>query len=136
MATTPDQISPEQEKGVIALLHEPTIAKAAEAVGISETTMHRWLKDPAFGRAYANARRDAFRHAIALTQKYAPAAVQTLMKVMQDPAAPHSAKVSASTALLKFSRESIELDDLAARVEQLEQASAQPDRPYMPARAA
>ncbi len=117
----PDTLSPEQEKGIVALLSEPTIQKAALAVDVSDTTMHRWLETPAFGRAYRNARREGFRHAIALTQKYAVYAVQTLMKVMQDPAAPHSAKVSASGLLLKFSRESIELDDLVARVEALEQ---------------
>ena len=130
----PDSLSPEQERGIVALLTEPTIQKAAQAVGVSDTTMHRWLELPAFSRAYRNARREGFRHAIALTQKYAVHAVQTLMKVMQDPTAPHSAKVSASGLLLKFSRESIELDDLAARVEALEQTSTpgnvSPQRPF------
>ena len=131
----PDSLSPEQERGIVALLAEPTIQKAALAVGVSDTTMHRWLELPAFGRAYRNARREGFRHAIALTQKYAAHAVQTLMKVMSDPTAGHSAKVSAAGLLLKFSRESIELDDLAARVEALEQSSAPaggigPQRPF------
>ena len=40
-----------------------------------------------------------------------------------DSAAPPSAKVSAATALLKIGREGIELDDLAARVDTLEQAA-------------
>ena len=44
----------------------------------------------------------------------------TLARVMADPNAPHTAKVSAATAMLRFGRESIELDDLAARVEALE----------------
>ena len=34
--------------------------------------------------------------------------------------AANAAKVSAATAMLKFGRESIELDDLAARIETLE----------------
>ena len=121
----PDNLSADQEKGIIALLSEPTIQKAAQTVGVSETTLHRWLKDPAFGRAYSTARREAFRHAISLTQRYAPHMVQVLMKVANDPAAAHSAKVSAATALLKFSRESIELDDVVQRVEALEQATKQ-----------
>lgn len=41
--------------------------------------------------------------------------------------AAHTAKVSAATALLKFSRESIELDDLAGRVEALERGDLGPD---------
>jgi transposase-like protein len=103
-------LPPDKEKGIIALLREPTVPKAAEAIGVDESTLYRWLRE---------ARREAFRHAISLTQKYAPMAIQVLMKVATDPAAGHSAKVSAATALLKFSRESIELDDLAARVEAL-----------------
>ena len=42
-----------------------------------------------------------------------------------DAGATHSAKVSAANALLRFGREAIELDDVVARVEALEQASDQ-----------
>jgi hypothetical protein len=87
---------------------------------MGERTLHRWLEDPAFSRAYRTARRQAFSHAISLTQLYAPAAVTELVRVMTDPSAPHAARVAASTALLKFGREGIQLDDLAGRVETLE----------------
>ena len=122
---TPDQygLKPEQERAVVALLNEPTVKKAAEVAEVSEATLHRWLRESAFAKVYRDARREAFRHAISLTQKYAPMAIQILMKVASDPAAAHSAKVSAALGLLKFSRESIELDDLAARVEALEQSA-------------
>ena len=122
-ARGPDTISLDQQKAIIALLREPTVAKAAEAVGIDESTLYRWMKEPGFGKEFRDARRDSFRHAVGLCNRYAPVAVQTLMKVMADATAPHSAKVSAATALLKFSRESIELDDVVARVEALEQAA-------------
>ena len=72
------------------------------------------------GAAYRAARRQAFDQAIALTQRYASLAVTTLAKVMADASAANAAKVSAATAMLKFGRESIELDDLAARIETLE----------------
>ena len=116
-----DGLTPEQERAILSMVNEPTVRKAAEAAGVSEGTIYRWLREPGFSAAYRAARRENFRHAIALTQRYAPAAVQTLMKVMQDPGAGHAAKVSAATTLLKFSRESIELDDLVERVEMLEQ---------------
>ncbi|MFN0131451.1 MAG: hypothetical protein ACKVW3_02800, partial [Phycisphaerales bacterium] len=63
------------------------------------------------------------------TQRYAPLAVQTLASVAADKSAPHSSRVSASTAILKFSRDSIEIDDLAARVETLEQAAKATQHP-------
>lgn len=49
-------------------------------------------------------------------------AVHTLGKIMADQAVGAAARVSAATALLKFSRESIELDDLASRVDELERS--------------
>ena len=120
---TTDVIGSDQEKAIIALVNEPTVKKAADSLGINESTIYRWMKEPAFAQAYREARRENFRHAIALTQRYAPAAVQTLMKVMQDPGSAHASKVSAATALLKFSRESIELDELVQRIEVLEQSN-------------
>ena len=68
---------------------------------------------------------EAFGQAIALTQRYAPVAVNTLVQVMMDDSAPSSSKVAAATTLLRFGREGIELDDLAVRVEALEQATPQ-----------
>ena len=115
-----DNLDATQERAIIALLNHPTIREAAKSLDIGERTLHTWLDQPAFSSAYRRARRQAFAQAISLTQRYAPMAVQTLAKVASDPNVPAAAKVSASTALLKFSRESIELDDVVERVEALE----------------
>ena len=104
------------------MLNEQTIGRAADAAGVSQRTLYRWLDKPAFSRAYHRARREAFGQAIALTQRYAPLAVNTLAQVMMDASAPASSKVAAAVGLLRFGREGIELDDLAARVEALEKA--------------
>lgn len=50
--------------------------------------------------------------------------MHTLGKILADGSAPHAAKVSAATAVLKFARESLELDDLARRVDELESHAA------------
>lgn len=115
-------ITPKQEAAVVALLNEPTVARAAATADVDERTLHRWLADPPFARAYRSARRVAFAQAIAVTQRYAPVALHTLAKIMSDTAVGASARVSAATAILKFSRESIELDDLASRVDELEKS--------------
>ena len=115
-----DNLTPNQEKAIIALLAEPSLSKAAAACGTGERTLYRWLREPAFKSAYRSARREAFSHAIALTQRYAPLAVQTLAKVMADDNAPHTARVQAATSLLRFGRDGIELDDLQERLEALE----------------
>ncbi len=123
-----DGLTAPQERAIIALLNEQTVGRAAAAAEVGQRTLYRWLKDPTFSRAYREARRDAFGQAIALTQRYAPLAVNTLAQVMMDDNAPSSSKVAAATTILRFGREGIELDDLAARVDALEQAAPQREK--------
>lgn len=120
-----DNLTPKQEQAIVALIQEHNVQKAAAAAKVGPRTIYRWLKEHDFDRAYKRARRDAFSQAIALTQRYAALAVNTLAKVMTDESAPHSAKVQAATTILKFGREGIELDDLAARIDALEQTAGQ-----------
>jgi len=124
-----DGLTPKQERTIIALLHEPTLPRAAETVGVHEKTVYRWLTEPRFSSVYRRTRREAFGQAIALTQKYAPMAVQTLAKVMLDPNAPAHARVTAATSLLRFGRDGIELEDLAARVDALEMVRQEEGNP-------
>jgi hypothetical protein len=119
----PDGLTPKQGQAIDALLREPTLARAAAAAGVNDRTLRRWLVEPAFRSALLAARREAFGQAIGLTQRYAPVAVATLVKVMNDASAAASAKVTAAGVLLRFGREGIELDDLAERVDALERAA-------------
>jgi hypothetical protein len=116
-----DGLTVRQEKAVIALINETTVAGASRASGIGERTLHRWLKEPNFNKCYRRARREAFNMSIAMTQRYAAVAVNNLAKIMNDPSSNNTARVTAAVALLRYGRESIELDDLAARVDQLEE---------------
>jgi hypothetical protein len=45
------------EAAIAALLAEPTIEAAARKAGISESTLLRWLQEPAFKAAFRAARR-------------------------------------------------------------------------------
>ncbi|MFO0858008.1 MAG: hypothetical protein U0640_11690 [Phycisphaerales bacterium] len=116
----PSAFTPKQDQAIVALLAEPSIARAAVVVGVSERTIHRWLEDDMFARAFRKARREAFSQAIAACQRYTPLAVHALAKIVTDGSVQASARVSAASALLKFGRDSIELDDLASRIETLE----------------
>ncbi len=120
-----DGLTKRHEQAIVALLNEPTLPLAAKAAGIGRRTLNRWLADPVFSRAYRHARREAFSHAVALTQRYAPVAVNVLAKIMADASTPTHARVTAAATLLRFGREGIELDDLAARIESLESAIEQ-----------
>ncbi len=120
---TVDGLSPKQEETILALLHEPSVSKAAAAVGAGERTVYRWMEEPQFRDAYHRARREGFRQSVGLVLKYVPLAVQTLAQIMVDTTAPHTARVMAASYLLRYGRDSMEMDDLAARMQALENAA-------------
>lgn len=71
---------------------------------------------------------------MAMTQRYAGHAVQTLAKIMTEPTAPWTARVQAAVAILRFGREGVEIEDLQERIEALEQAAGVAARPLALAR--
>ncbi len=125
-----DDLPQKQQEAILALLSETSIAKAASKIGASEKTVRRWLEEPLFASEYRRARREAFGQAIALVQRYATMAVNVMVRVMADTASPPPSRVAAAAAILRFGREGIELDDLAARIDALERASEQPPQSH------
>jgi DNA-binding MurR/RpiR family transcriptional regulator len=114
-----------KEKAIAALLVQPSIEGAAKSAGISEATLLRWLKDEAFATSYREARREVVSQAIAQLQGACGAAVKTLTDIAEDASAPASSRVAAARAILDTSIKSVEIEDLAARIELLEQLTAQ-----------
>ena len=116
-----DGLNPQQEEAILALLAEPSVGKAALACGVPERTLYRWLDESSFARAHHDARRKGFSHAMGLVHRYTPMAVQTLAKIMVDERSPCSSRVAAALGLLKIGRESIETEDLHARILAIEE---------------
>ena len=115
-----------RERAVMALLVEPTIARAAQAAGTSERTLYRWMReDEDFKTMYRLAKREAFGQAVNLCQRLAPAAIHALAKVMTDPTASANAKVAAASAILKFGSDAIELEDITERLDRIERKVAE-----------
>ena len=69
------------------------------------------------------ARRAVHGQSIARLQHATGAAVSTLLKVMIDPSTPASTKVRAAHSVLEYSAKWIEIEDIEARVEELERAA-------------
>jgi hypothetical protein len=117
------QLSAKQLEAILALLSEPSIQKAATKIGVHEKTLWRWIDEPEFGAEYRKAKRDTYTQAIGIMQRYATTAVNTIVRVMTDSVSPPNARITAASAMLRLGRQGIELDDLAARVDALEQAA-------------
>ena len=109
-----------REEAVAALLTHRNVEDAARAAGVGVSTLLRWMKEPEFEAAYREARRAAFGQSVARLQQASSAAVSTLLKVMVDPASPPSTKVRAADSVLDHAAKAIEIEDLDARLTDLE----------------
>jgi DNA-binding MurR/RpiR family transcriptional regulator len=112
-----------KEEAVVALLTQRTMEDAARSIGVSTSTMTRWLNEPEFANAYREARRSAFSQAIARLQQASATAVTVLIKVMVDAATPASSRVRAADSVLNHAAKAIELEDIEVRVSELERAA-------------
>ena len=121
MADTIGKINRTEEKLLIALLEKPTIADAAAAAGLSETSVYRWLRNPAFKERYKEARRQIMAGAVGALQKATGTAVKTLIEVMDSPTAPPAAKVSAARAILEFGFEAVKIEDIVDQLKKLDE---------------
>jgi len=112
-----------KEEAIAALLSQRNIEEAAKASGIGANTLLRWLKMPEFQAAYREARRAAFGQSIARLQQGTAAAATTLLKTMIDANTPASVKVRAAEAIFNHAAKAIEIEDIEARVSELERAA-------------
>ena len=112
-----------KEAAIAALLTARNTEEAARAVGIGPATLRRWQKDPEFDSAYREALRSAYKQSIGRMHQASSAAVSTLLKVMVDSATPPATKVRAADSILGHTAKAIELDDIEARVSELERAT-------------
>ena len=113
-----------KEEAIAALLTQRNIEEAARSIGVAPTTLLNRQKLPEFETAYREARRAAYRQAVARLQQGTSAAATTLLKTMIEPATPASVRVRAAEAIFNHAAKAIETEDIEARVAALEQAAS------------
>ena len=110
-----------KEQAIVALLTQPNVERAAEAIQISYATLRRWMKDQTFRQDYMAARRESMVQAVGFLQQAASTAVEALVTVAQDKEAPHSARVQAARCILEIGFKAMEQEDIGERLAILEQ---------------
>jgi hypothetical protein len=117
-----------KEEAVAAILSQRSLDEAARVVGIGVATLTRWQKLPEFQEALRRARREAFSQTVGRLQQGSSAAATTLLKVMLDQSTPASTKVRAAESIMSHAMKAIELEDVLARLTELERAAGASDR--------
>ncbi len=87
---------------VAALLSNATVRGAAEAAGVSESTVYRRLRDAGFRRELKEQRLRVYSHALQRLQVAAEGAVDVLEEVMRDKRAPLSARIKCAVHVLEL----------------------------------
>jgi hypothetical protein len=112
-----DHLKDKQRRLIAALLTEPTVEAAADAVGIGRRTAWTWLSTDTFREAYQAASRARLDATVGRLRALASDAVETLRQALTDDRT--SNRIRAAIALLDVSVK-VELDELARRIEALE----------------
>ena len=113
------KLTRKQDVAILALLSEPTHARAAAKVRISESTLHRWLHLPEFLAAYRAARSRMVEGAIATLQRLGTNAVVALGKNLT--CGHPTSEIRAAIAILNFSMRGVEMLDLESRLAEVEE---------------
>ena len=123
MAGHGEKLGRKQEEAIAALLTQRNIEEAARAAGIGTRTLIRWLKLPEFGKEYRKARREAVQQSVARMQQATGAAASIVLKLMTDPNVPAAVKLRAAECVFDRAFKGVELEDLEARLFELERAA-------------
>ena len=117
---TPEDLSARQALAMDALLQGATQAEAGHAAGVTDRTVRLWLQEPAFGATLRQARGAVWSETTTLLHAASRDAVRTLQAVMNsDQSRPYERVVAART-ILQLGARAAEIEDLGARITELE----------------
>jgi transposase-like protein len=112
-----------KDKAILALLSHSTIEAAAQDVGVTRKTLHRWLKEEDFKEKLEEAKRETVGLLTIRVRASMQEALNTLTEVMGDREMPAHARVSAAKAVLDAGFKAIEQEDILVRLDKLEAGS-------------
>ena len=109
-----------QRKVLDAMMTGCTDVEAAKRAGCTTRAIYNWRRRPKFEAALREARQGAQARTFALIQSAAPNAVKMLVRTFGNAKLPIMARVAAARTILEFSQNTVEMQDLADRVAELE----------------
>lgn len=112
-------LSLKQERALQALLTYPVKKDAAQAAGISDRTLRKYLENPEFIERYVSACRLLLDGATRELQKALNPAVQALRSIVEDEDQNPSTRVSAARAILEYTLRLTEINDILAMLDEV-----------------
>ena len=115
-----DDLTPQQQSALVALLSCPTYSAASAQSGISPATLWRYMQDETFACRLREARAVVVSQAVLRLQYAASDAVKALHDLVNNAEASGSVRVAAARVIIEQTFRAVELDELRARLNELE----------------
>ena len=103
-----------------ALLVSRTRSEAAQAAGVSESTLRQYMKDPEFLERYKQAFGEMVADATRQAQQTLSPALSVLREIMEDRDEQASARITAARSVLEYSLKLCEQTDILEQLRELE----------------
>lgn len=129
MSDPDDDLKPNQLRAIAALAGGSTIAEAAKAASVTERQLLRWRGQPAFAHALRDATSATFDDALRVLAAGMRGAATYLVKAAVYEDEPLPAQTAAARSVLQLASAMREHVDLASRLDALEAAQADDNRP-------
>ena len=117
---TGENLTPKQENAIVALLGANTVKGAAEAAGVSRTTIYQWLKKDTFREALRTAQHVAIDAASTRLAQGLGEAIEQLHKIITSEETGEGVRRLACSDWIGFALRLREFAVLEARIEALE----------------
>lgn len=121
MAVHHKKLTARQALALSALLTHASLKEAAEASGVGERTLFRYLRDAYFAAIYQRARHEQLAQAVATLQIKASEAVNVLLQIATNEQEKATARVAAARAIVDGALKASELENIENRLTALEQ---------------
>ena len=120
-------MTPRKERALQALLVSRTRAEAAQAAGVSESTLRQYMKDPEFLERYKQAFGEMVADATRQAQQTLSPALSVLREIMEDKSEQAQARITAARSVLEYSLKLCEQTDILEQLRELEKWRAETD---------
>jgi hypothetical protein len=118
--TSINGLTVKQETAIAALLAGNSVQVSAKVSGVSERTLQRWLATPDFRTAYKASHREVFEQSLQKLMLSVDAAVSALTRNLDPENSPPYVQVQAANIILTHALNINQVNELEARVTELE----------------
>jgi hypothetical protein len=98
------------------MLSNATVRSAAQAAGVSESTLFRRLRDRGFRKLLKEQRLRVYGHALSRLQMAAEEAVSTLVEVMRREDGSEQARIKAAVSILELAGRGVQPEEVDKRI--------------------